>query len=300
MAKQTEFSLSISEFAESFLYLNGKPYSLKDYPHMVAIYNSKSDKTTVKTSRQVSKSTTIANSMISRAVMIKYFKGLYVAPRIDQTKLFSHDRVATVLDQSPLLRDYYISVKDENSVFTKQFSNGSKLFFRYAFLSPDAIRGITATACFIDEVQDINIEFIPIIEETMFRSETKTSVYTGTPKHSQGTLSQLWRKSTMNEYALRCEKCNNWNILMEENIGLLGPICSRCGGSLKGAKGQWVSTFPNRDKLPKMNGFRICAMHFYNAPWVKWERDLVEKRDNSPTQAVFYNETLGLDRKSVV
>lgn len=296
MSDKKVVTLSRAEFAETFLYLNGAPFSLERYPHMRAIYNTDAKITLAKTSRQVAKSTMLANIILAQCAMQPYFKALYVSPRMDQTKLFSHERIAPVIEQSPILKNYYTSTKLEQNVFTKQFTNGSRVFFRYALLSADAIRGISADACFIDEIQDINIDFLPVIEATMFRSLMKLSFYAGTPKHSKGTLSKLWFQSSMCEYMIKCQGCNSWNTLLEENIGLVGPICSRCGKLFSpNCQAQWVSSYPNSTKTPNIDGYRISALHFANAEWVDWHKDIVVKRELSPSKATFYNEVLGLE-----
>ncbi len=104
-------TLSRAEFAETFLYLNGAPFSLERYPHMRAIYNTDAKITLAKTSRQVAKSTMLANIILAQCAMQPYFKALYVSPRMDQTKLFSHERIAPVIEQSPILKNYYTSTK---------------------------------------------------------------------------------------------------------------------------------------------------------------------------------------------
>ena len=45
-------NISRSDFAEKFLYLKGKPFSLTDYPHMRDIYNSEAKEIVMKFSRQ--------------------------------------------------------------------------------------------------------------------------------------------------------------------------------------------------------------------------------------------------------
>lgn len=284
-----------SKFAEQFLYLNGRALSLDDYPHLRDIYNSTSRGIVLKFSRQTAKSTTLANLMITRAAMIPHFKVLYVSPTVDQTKVFSHDRVAPVIEGSPLIKEHYINSSLVQNVFMKQFLNGSRMYLRYALLNADRLRGYSSDMNMFDETQDLKADILPIIQETMSRSMFKVSLFAGTPKRSRGTLADLWYSSTMNEYAIKCSGCNKWNILGEENIGLYGVICSKCGKGIdvKG-KAQWVSTFSLTQK-PIMEGYRVCLLHFANAPWVDWQRDVIIKREKTPSKAIFMNETLALE-----
>lgn len=289
-----EVRIARSQFSEKFLYLNGQPFSLTDYPHMVDIYNTTAREVVMKFSRQTAKSTTLANIIISNAAMIPHFKTLFVSPRVDQAKVFSHDRVAPVIEGSPLIKEHYVNSSLVQNVFMKQFLNGSKIYIRYALLNADAIRGYSADMNIFDEVQDLVADHIPIIQETMSRSMYKKSWYAGTPKRSRGTLADIWFRSTMNEFAIQCEICNHWNILSEDNIGLHGVICAHCGKPLNLKNGQWVSTY-SETQNPSTEGFRVCALHFASAPWVNWEMDILQKRDNSPSKAIFYNETLALE-----
>lgn len=285
-----------SEFAERFLYLNGRQLSLSDYPFLRQVYDEVAQKTVLKFSRQTAKSTTMANIMITNSAMTSYYKTMYVAPTVDQTKVFSHDRVAPVLESSPLIKDFYMSTALVQNVHMKQLLNHSKMYLRYALLSGDKLRGYSSDEIFFDECQDLKSDIIPVAEEAMSRSLVKRSIYSGTPKRSKGTLADFWFRSTQNEYMLRCNACNKWNLLDEDNIGDFYLICKKCGRELDPgtSRGEWVSTFPQSVHGPDMVGYRVCLLHFAKAPWVDWNRDIIVKRRNQTT-ALFHNETLGLE-----
>jgi hypothetical protein len=286
-----------SEFAEKFLYLNGMPFSLTDYPHMYDVYNSTAKEVVMKTSRQVAKSTTMANIMITDCATNPYFKTMYVSPTVKQTKIFSNDRVGPVIESSPLIKDFYVNSSVVQNVFTKAFLNGSRLYLQYALLNADKLRGISTDKIFFDEMQDLKEDTIPIIQESTTRSLVKNYMYAGTPKRSKGTLARYWFRSTQNEYMVKCNHCRKWNILGEDNIGNYGVICAKCGKPmpLKGDDlvAEWISTYTD-EKEPKMEGYRVCALHFAEAPWVDWELDILGKRERYSTGA-FFNEVLGLE-----
>ena len=140
--------------------------------------------------------------------------------------------------------------------------------------------------------QDQNPEIIPVVEQAMSRSLIKESVYAGTPKRTKGTLADLWYNSTMYEWIPKCGHCGKWNFIDERTIGLVGPICNKCGGALDTRKGQWVLT---GDKNSPNAGFRISLPMFAASPWVDWQNDIIEYRKNLPSDAIFYNEVLGLE-----
>ena len=145
MSDKKTLELRRSDFAENFLYLDGSSFSLDDYPHMRAIYNESAKNIVLKFSRQTAKSTTLANIMVANSALIPHFRTLYVAPTVDQTKVFSRDRVSPVLETSPLMKQHYINSAMPQNVFMKQLLNYSKMYLRYALLSADHLRGYCQT-----------------------------------------------------------------------------------------------------------------------------------------------------------
>ena len=172
MSKKT-IELNKNEFAESFLYLNGNPLSLDDYPHMRAVYNCSEAKVVLKFSRQTAKSTTLANIMVTNSVLNPYFKSLYISPSVDQTKVFSHDRVNPVIETSPFIKKHYVNSTIIQNVFMKQLLNGSRMYLRYALLSADRLRGYSTDAIFYDEAQDLVTDIMPVADMAMARSMHK-------------------------------------------------------------------------------------------------------------------------------
>ncbi|KYK22676.1 hypothetical protein AYK24_00180 [Thermoplasmatales archaeon SG8-52-4] len=281
-----------SQFTERFLYLNGKPFSFSNYEFMKPIYDLDASEIVMKFSRQTSKSTTMANIMMSKAAMTPHFRQLYVSPSVDQTKIFSGDRVAPVIESSPIVKKHYVNSNVSQNVFTKRFLNGSVLYLRYAQQSADRLRGLSTDINYYDEAQDLNMEIIPVVNQSMSRSLYKKTVYSGTPKRTKGTLAELWYRSTMYEWFSKCEHCGKWNYLDQKNIGLHGVICRYCGEHLDTSKGQWVST---GDRDSRTKGFRVNLLMFEAAPWVDWQTDVIEYRKTCPSDAIFYNEVLGLE-----
>ena len=241
-----------------------------------------------------SKSVTLAARMVGDAISKGHLKQMYVSPTVDQTKLFSNDRIRPFIETSDFIKKYYLDSRLSQNVFTKEFKNFSKIYLRYALHDADKLRGFSIDKLMFDEVQDLRAGIIDVVEETMSRSHYQNTIYTGTPKRSKGTLANIWHRSTMNEYAIKCGACNHWNILDDKNIGKAGVICSKCGSDkMELERGQWVSSY-SLSAQPKVVGFRICALHFAKAPWVIWDRDIIRKMEVR-SQQLFFNETLALE-----
>ena len=170
----TTISITRSQLCEKLFKLNGSQFSLDDYPHMRIIYDYPNNSHIVmKTSRQVGKSTTLANIMLANSIMMPGFKTMFISPTVDQTKVFSHDRVAPVLESSPFIKRHYLSTNLVQNVFMKQLLNGSRMYLRYALLSADRLRGYSTDAIFYDEAQDLIPEIMPVANMAMARSMYK-------------------------------------------------------------------------------------------------------------------------------
>jgi hypothetical protein len=234
--------------------------------------------------------------MMSRAVMHGNSGQLYVSPSVAQTQEFSRSKLEPVIMNSPLIYNQYVSPKLVQNVLKKKFTNQSRIDLKYALLDANRIRGISADYNYFDETQDLLKDVITVIQETMSRSLIKKNVYAGTPKRTKGTLADLWFRSTQYEYAVKSSVSGYWNILGPDNIGRTGLIDKKSGEplDLRIDKGEWVSTYMHNKDKPKLEGYRVCLLHFAHSPWVKWEKDVIYKMENTST-ALFYNETLGLE-----
>ena len=306
MRSKVKFNTSVSEFCESFFYLDGAPFSLDDYSHMRLIYDIDPFEMTLMQSRQSSKSTTLANILPAKSILMPLsnklhrggFRSLYVSPTVEQPKLFSHDRLSPVLEISPLIKNHFINTSVVQNVFHKTLLNGSRIYLRYALLTADRIRGITSDFVALDEVQDLLLDNIYVIQQTMARSYYKRSIYAGTPKRTIGTLAKKWSESTKNEWFIKCLHCNKYNYLDEKNIQPSYLGCRYCSKPIFPKDGLWVRTNPKAKKDEKgeyvNEGFRVSVLQFYGAPWINWDRDIVYAYETKP-ESIFQSEYLALE-----
>lgn len=277
-----------SHLAESLLFLDGKPFSIKNQPYIYDMYDSDPIESLSMYARQCAKSTTVANKIVIRS-MRNSNKTLYVAPTAKQVSTFSNDRLKPAILFSPFVRKYFMDKNCSMAVMDKDFANGSVVHLRSCYLSPDTVRGTSANDIFIDEVQDIMYENIYVIREAGSAQERPIIHYSGTPKTENNTLGRLWKKSLQIEWALPCHGCGKWNVIGEKNLGKTGVICSKCGKPLIYLEGRWMATNP-RGTFP---GYRLpqpCTP-FHQSP-DKW-RALMAKYGEGNIIA-FYNEVLAL------
>lgn len=232
----------LSEVAERLLYLDGKPFSLADYPMFRAVYDGRYKSTLLMCGRQVGKSSSLANFIISESVALPFFKTYYVSPSKEQTLLFSNTRVGKVLAYSPLVRKHFQSPEHSDRVLHRSYTNGSENGFTYAMDDADRARGFSADRTLFDEVQDMLYDsVIPVINACLKSSKHRFETYCGTPKTMENSIEHLWQHSTQSEWVMKCDGCSTYNFVQnEKSVGKHGPICLKCGKVLNPRLGQWV------------------------------------------------------------
>jgi len=301
-----------SDLAQKLFYLSGRPFKMSptDMRHLMPIYNSDSSSTLLKFGRQTHKSTTIGNNIMLPVIKMRNYHALYVAPTGNQVSVFSDDKLKNVSAESPLIEEYFTDTTTKDQVKYKEFSNGSKIYLRSCFQSPDGARGISADNCFFDEVQDLISDHISVISQSMSHSISKHHLmsedypnlpphlynctwYAGTPKTVENTLERYWDKSTRCEWIITCSHCAKENYIDEASVGLLGLICRKCGKPIYYDTGRWIAMNPGAS----INGYRMPQVV---VNWVNdrnnpraWKTQVTDVR-NVYSPEKFYNEVLAL------
>lgn len=281
-----------AEFAQRILYLDGKPFSLNGLPYMVTIMNTETERLLLMTGRQVAKSTTVSATAVTELTGRPFWRALYVAPRNDQISQFNNDKLQPMIYNSPLIKKYYVNSSCAAKATAKELLNGSMIYLRSCYHDADAIRGISANSVYIDEVQDIILDNIPVIEECTARKNPKKMTFCGTPKTFDNAIQKLWDQTTQHYWAMKCDGCGKWNVpILKENLGPDGLICKYCGHRLEVQTGEYVAMYPDRAFI----GYHISQAMVAGVPQtgIPWSR-LYEKMDNPLySEAKFYNECLG-------
>lgn len=295
---KTYLTTTKSRIAEETFVLRSKPFSLKFYPMYYTIYDLNVPNIVIMSGRQVGKSTTESCFQLAESIGIHDYPSLYTAPKIEQMRLYSTQRVADVLRGSPLVKRYFTNPQSRKNVTERSLANGSVMMFR-AMSQLESIRGLTAYRWFLDEIQDYVSDDIPVVEEVMSSAPPgmKRMMYTGTAKTSQNILEMTWRKSTMAEWIIKCEECGSHNIPSVENIGPSGFSCKKCKGRCDVTNGYWLSLRGDFDT--DIHGFHvpqiILPMHQHPEKW----KDILKKHSEySPIR--FMNEVMGISAGSGV
>ncbi len=250
-------------------------------------------------------STSLANKMLAQVGMRPYYSNLFVSPAAMQTKVFSTSRLDDIITISPMLKGLTHRSLIQN-LLEKEFINGSKIYLRYAFLSADRIRGLSVNSLFVDEIQDIAQDLLPVIAETTSHHKDSRFCYSGTPKSLSNTIEFYWSKqSTQSEWVIPCEHHglpndpSTWYWVSQlgiNNIGKTGLICDKCGHPLNPEHP--LADWAQMRSGAQFEGFRICRLM---VPWFfkdpkKW-KEIIHARETYPV-AQFYNEVLAISYDS--
>ena len=282
--------------------LNDAPYNILDeyYQMEPVFYKELFDTLTLKCARQVSKTTVLGALDILLCATIrppkgKHFKSLYIAPRFDQTKRFSNEVLGPFLEESPISKNI-INLGREQSVLTKHLTNNAIMHLSYAFLSPGRTRGIPSDCNIWDEIQDMDPEFLGIINACMGASPYMLEVYAGTPLTMDNLIETLWQKSSMGEWATKCLHCNYWSIASLDTdlmrmIQKDGLRCGKCGKDIDTINGEYIHRVDSRAATDRGLHIPQAIMPYHYKNPRKW-RKLFKSKADMP-RAQFLNEICG-------
>lgn len=298
---QETITASLSTWAQGLLYHRRKPLDLSRHQFMLPIYNTQRKRLLLKTARQVSKSSSLCNILLTQCFLNKAMRVLYVSPSALQTRQFSNEKLRPAIYDSPLVMKYFFNKSScIDQTFEKSFTNGSHMFLRYAFLTADRARGIPAELLTLDEIQDILRDNVRIISESLSAAgimddsgkDLGVEIQAGTPKTFENTIEDSWQLSTQNEWMVPCPRHTPrvWNLLDASSIGKTGIVCSKCKEPMDVESGQWVSM----NEGGEYYGFHVSQLQ---VPWKlsgdRWREEIVWKYENW-NEGTFHNEVLGL------
>jgi hypothetical protein len=290
--KDIQNKLNPMSFAESMYLIEGKPMRFTEgRNYLKAIHNADIPQALLMTGRQVEKTTSVSIKISNNVLLKPFSRSLYVAPMNEQVKTFSRGRLDKLFrySQKDLIRRRYMNSELTNQVFHKEFINGSEIYLRNCYEEADNIRGLSIDDIFIDEVQDIMVDALPVIRETQTRSKNPHFFLTGTPKTFSNTIQQMWDGASQADWVIVCPACRKHQILGVANVTPKGFICrnTRCGKPLPDlarAMGRWEHRKPDA----RMKSFRITQMM---VPDIN-PASIFEKIENYP-KVKLYNEVLG-------
>lgn len=248
--------------------------------------------------------------LILMCATIPNFRVLVVMPLFELVRRFSSNYVHPMITSSPLA-SVWCNSRQAGNVLQRNFRhNGSAIYFSFASTSADRTRGVPATCTCIDELQDMDSTFIPIIRETMSGSPfPPLEIKTGTPKTFDGTVEVEWADSSQAEFMIKCG-CGkeNYPRIDLDLDAMMGPkivtrpitarepgvVCAKCGRPLNVREnGRWIHTVPENRSREGFHIPQIIVPQHYEDD-TKWHMLQAKRRGEMQMQTYqFYNEVLG-------
>lgn len=272
--------------------------SLRDRVPFAALFKKERPlETTLMCGRQVSKSVSLGLMAGIFGGMIDNFPILLVEPRFEQLKRINTQIIDPLFYHSDI-SPYIVDKTCQNSLTMKTFKNQNEFMLCATYKSPDSARGASGVAMtLIDESQDIDSEFIPVLVSTMDANQDfGLTVYAGSAKAWDDTLGNKFETSSQGHWTIRCPHCKKYNIASPDQhllkmIQKKGCGCYNCNKSLPVREGFWVHAFP--DRLYDNAGYHVpqVVLPFHCDIPKKWH--VLLKKQNEWSKSKFYNEVLG-------
>jgi hypothetical protein len=293
-------SATPSQAARALLTARGRPLDFEAYKPLTMIYDVDPDLLVILAGRQCGKTLGVGAIITIKSILRKHFISLYISPLSQQTSRFS-SMYLDAFFQSPLVRKHFRGTDTKKNVGEKSLNNGSIVYLSYVETEADAdrARGIASDSLYIDEAQDVSMEALPVLYETLSASYFGFKRITGTAKTLNNTLTNLFNQTNQLYWVVKCPGCGRHNIpntfdsCMRMCSRDEGPSCMFCGHLVDMRTGVWTAARPT---ILNKFGFSLpqFIVPFRTGP-KKWA-ELREKISgpNAYTVAKMSNEVFGL------
>ena len=316
--------LTVSEWADQHRVLTGKtasrpgPWQTSFTPYLKKIMDCLSvssdiERVVFMKASQIG-ATEAGNNFFGYAIHHVPGPMLYVLPTVEAVKRASKQRIATMIEESPVLRDRVAEPRTRNSSNTmllKEFPGG------YLAMANSAIglREMAARYLFLDEVDayphDIDGEGDPVnlaIKRTQtFYGKRKIFIISTPTLKGFSRIEKAFADTDQQRYYVPCPECGEkqpivWSQIkwVNDDPKTAGFACRKCGSLIPEedkeqmlAKGEWVAE--SESKTDKTAGFHLSAL-YSPSKWYSWSKAVEEylaAKDDYSMMKSWVNTTLG-------
>lgn len=258
------------------------PLSYAERPYLTPIIDSFTSlkKVFLIFGRQTEKSTSVAACQLGLTGTVPMISWQYVSATMKQAREFSHWKLDNMIRLSPTLQRMYdrSGARMTYNLQEKVNAINSRVLVATAFGDAARVRGVSADALSIDEVELVELEAIPVLQECMSHSDMKYELHAATPLSTENTAWIMWQdQSHQYEWLVPCHRhgFTQWHILGPQNLTTTGVICDKCGHPLNVLEGQWQCMLHN----PKasLHSFRLPQIATPFADHRRIAQNLVDK-----------------------
>lgn len=205
----SKIPLDIIEFIEKFRIIKGKPFSFKGREYLYEIYRDPADENYIVKGRQTEVTELAINWLIFHLITHPGTVGLYASDRDEHVKIFSRDRLRKgAIGQSKKLRPL---VKSANERYV-EFTNGSVLHMISGWDDFEEARSLAVDFAVIDEVQSLNVAAVPVLRESLRKSEYGCLLIIGTGSDYGDEWYEMWHRGSQKEWDSQAKKWNAKNL----------------------------------------------------------------------------------------
>ena len=241
---------------------------------------------------------------------------LYVLPTVEAVKRASKQRIATMIEESPVLRDRISDPRSRdshNTVLSKEFPGG--VLEMTGANSAVGLRQMPVRYLFLDEVDayphDAAGEGDPItlaIKRTQTFSGKRKIFIISTPTiKGYSRIEKAFEDTDQQRYYVPCPECGEkqpivWSQIkwIKDNPATASFVCRECGALIPEeakeemlAKGEWIAE--SDSKRDKTVGFHLSAL-YSPSQWYSWAEaveEFLEAQKDQFLMKAWVNTTLG-------
>lgn len=238
-----------------------------------------------------------------------------VQPTVELAKRFSKQRIDSLIEESPRLREKVKPTKDKeagNNMLTKNFPGGILLIT--GANSAVGLRSMPARFLFLDEVdaypQNVDGEGNPIslarARSRTYKNKRKILLVSTPTIQGRSNIENAYERSDRRRYYVPCPHCRfaqplQWKQLRWENndANTTKYICVECEKEIEErfktqmlARGSWVAENPDPSKVA---GFHLSSL-YSPLGWYSWSdavKEFLEAQGKPDELRTFINTVLG-------
>lgn len=276
-------------------YPKDQPLSLTDRPYSFSMFGFQiGGSTTLRASRQIGKSTSLAARQLMFSHVLSGFRSLYITPYTEQLKTYA-DRL------QEMQRAFRFANRQKTyrqNLYYKEYPNGAMIKLAYALTSAASLRGNSADELLFDEYQNFDISLEDEILEIQKASTMPVRVFAGTSLTTDTALEAKYQLSSQGVWMIRCG-CGKWLNTGDREVALQlvqpdGVTCPKCSRLVDVRSGHYVHTF--QDKLASNDiGFHIpqIIIPYFTEDMVRWS-EIYRKKIAGGNINKFLEEVLGI------
>ncbi|MCE7886581.1 MAG: phage terminase large subunit family protein [Alphaproteobacteria bacterium PRO2] len=309
LALRPDPRLSVSEWADAHRYLSQTasgepgPWRTDRTPYLREIMDCLSpsnpaEKVVFMKGAQIG-GTEAGNNWIGYVIHHSPGPMLAVQPTVEMAKRWSKQRVASLIDSTPVLRERVKEARSRdsgNTVQSKEFPGG--ILVMTGANSAVGLRSMPVRYLFLDEVDaydfDVDGEGDPVSlasQRTITFANRKIFLVSTPTIQGLSRIELEYEASDRRRWWVPCPECQEYQVLEEKRLQWpkdkpeeAAYFCAHCGVAISAhrkawmnARGQWRADAPGAGKAA---GFHLSGL---NSPWLSWtqiaERKIAAKDD---------------------